>query len=91
MEQKLLRAERFASIGELAGLVGHDLRNPLSGIRGAAFYLKKKHADHLDAKDLEMFESMDKSINYSNKIINDLLDYSAEIELHFVSRHPMVC
>lgn len=88
MEQKLLRAERFASIGELAGLVGHDLRNPLSGIRGAAFYLKKKHADHLDAKDLEMFESMDKSINYSNKIINDLLDYSAEIDLHFVSSTP---
>jgi PAS domain S-box-containing protein len=38
MEQKLLKAERFASIGELAGMIGHDLRNPLSGIRGATFY-----------------------------------------------------
>ena len=81
MEQKLLRTERLASIGELAGLVGHDLRNPLSGIRGAAFYLKRKHKDHLDDEDNAMFESIDKSINYSNKIINDLLEYSCEISL----------
>ena len=81
MEQKLLRTERLASIGELAGLVGHDLRNPLSGIRGAAFYLKRKHKDHLDDEDITMFESIDKSINYSNKIINDLLDYSTELSL----------
>ncbi len=77
MEQKLLRAERFASIGELAGMLGHDLRNPLSGIRGATYYLKKKLSSKLDADDLAMFESIDKSIDYSNKIINDLLDYSS--------------
>ncbi len=88
MEQKLLHAERLASIGELAGLIGHDLRNPLSGIRGAAFYLKRKHADHLDADDLTMFESIDKSINYSNKIINDLLDYSSELSLDRVLVEP---
>jgi PAS domain S-box-containing protein len=88
MEQKLLRAERLASIGELAGLVGHDLRNPLSGIRGAAFYLKRKHKDHLDNEDITMFESIDKSINYSNKIINDLLEYSAELYLNKVPVGP---
>jgi PAS domain S-box-containing protein len=88
MEQKLLRTERLASIGELAGLVGHDLRNPLSGIRGAAFYLKRKHKDHLDDEDNAMFESIDKSINYSNKIINDLLEYSCEISLCKVSVGP---
>jgi PAS domain S-box-containing protein len=85
MEQKLIRAERLASIGELAAILGHDLRNPLSGIRGATYYLKRKHADILDAEDLEMFESIDKSINYSNKIINDLLDYSSEIKPDLVT------
>ena len=82
MEQKLLRSERFASIGELAGMLGHDLRNPLSGIRGATYYLRKKLAKHLDAEDVAMFESIDQSINYSNKIINDLLEYSTEIKLN---------
>ena len=81
MEQKLLRAERFASIGELATILGHDLRNPLSGIRGATFYLRRKHSNIWDREDLAMFEGIDKSIDYSNKIINDLLDYSREIRL----------
>lgn len=90
MEQKLIYAERFASIGELAGMVGHDLRNPLSGIRGAAYYLKRKHADVLDVDDQAMFESIEKSINYSNKIINDLLDYSSEIKLELTLTTPKV-
>jgi PAS domain S-box-containing protein len=88
MESKLLRAERFASIGELAGMLGHDLRNPLSGIRGAAYYLKRKHKSSLDNEDLTMFENIDKCINYSNKIINDLLDYSCEIKLQRIPTTP---
>jgi signal transduction histidine kinase len=81
MEQKLLKAERLASIGELAAILGHDLRNPLSGIRGASYYLKRKYEGILDQEDRAMFESIDKSINYSNKIINDLIDYSSEMHL----------
>ncbi len=88
MEQKLLRSERFASIGELAGMLGHDLRNPLSGIRGATYYLRRKLNKNLDAEDKAMFESIDKSIEYSNKIINDLLEYSTEIMLELIPVTP---
>ncbi len=88
MEQKLVRAERFASIGELAGMVGHDLRNPLTGIRGATYYLKTKHAVILDEKDKTMFKTIEKSIEYSNKIINDLLDYSRELDLMLEKTTP---
>jgi signal transduction histidine kinase len=35
-----------------------------------------------------MFESIDKSIDYSNKIINDLLDYSREIRLDLAAVTP---
>jgi PAS domain S-box-containing protein len=88
MEQKLLRSERFASIGELAGMLGHDLRNPLSGIRGATYYLRRKLGKKLDAEDIAMFDSIDKSIDYANKIVNDLLDYSSEIRLHLTPVTP---
>lgn len=88
MEQKLLRSERLASIGELATILGHDLRNPLSGIRGATFFLRRKHSDIWDREDSAMFESIDKSIDYSNKIINDLLDYSTEIRLDLAPVTP---
>jgi PAS domain S-box-containing protein len=81
MEKKLVTAERFASIGELAGMVGHDLRNPLSSMSGATYYLKTRYADKLDDKAKDMLTAIDKSIDYSNKIVNDLLDYSREIRL----------
>ena len=42
MEKRLVKAERLASIGELAGQIGHDLRNPLAGIKNGLYILKKK-------------------------------------------------
>ncbi len=77
IEQKLLKAERFASIGELAGMLGHDLRNPLSGIRNANFYLQRRLDSKLNPQEKAMLESIDKNIDYSNKIVNDLLDYAS--------------
>jgi signal transduction histidine kinase len=64
-QEQLLKAQRYAVIGELAGMVGHDLRNPLTSIAGAAY-----------------------NISYSNKIINDLLDYSRDINLDLTECTP---
>lgn len=80
-QEQLLKAQRLAVIGELAGMVGHDLRNPLTSIGGAEYYLKKRLKLEANHKIREMLELIEKNISYSNKIINDLLDYSREIEL----------
>ncbi len=80
-QEKLLRAQRLAVIGELAGMVGHDLRNPLASMVGAIYYLKKRLGQKMDEKCLEMFELLERDIASSNNIINDLLDYSREIQL----------
>jgi len=85
---KLVKAERLAAIGELAGMVGHDLRNPLTGIKGAVYYLKTKYGAEADLKTKEIFETADKAIDYSNKIINDLLDYSRNLTLEPVNTTP---
>jgi PAS domain S-box-containing protein len=37
MEEQRSKLERLAAIGEIAGMVGHDLRNPLTGIKNAAY------------------------------------------------------
>ncbi|MEX2725609.1 MAG: nitrogen regulation protein NR(II), partial [Candidatus Freyarchaeota archaeon] len=81
MEEALLRSERLATIGEVAMMVGHDLRNPLTGIAGAVYYLKRKLASSMDEKTAEMFELIERDIQYSNKIVEDLLEYSREIQL----------
>lgn len=87
-QSQILKSERLAAIGQLAGMVGHDLRNPLTGIEGATYYLKKRYGNKLDAKAEEMLEIIEKNISYSNKIINDLLDYSREIKLELTQSTP---
>jgi len=81
MEERLRQSERLAAIGELAAMVGHDLRNPLTGIAGAAYYVKTKLESTLDSKVVQMLEVIEENIGNSNKIINDLLEYSRELQL----------
>jgi len=85
---KLLKAERLAAMGEVAAMVGHDLRNPLTGIAGAAYYLKMKLGPQTDNTINEMLELIEKDIEYSNKIINDLLEYSKEMQLELTETTP---
>jgi signal transduction histidine kinase len=88
VQRQLLKSERLAAIGELAGMVGHDLRNPLTGITGATYYLKTKYGSKMENKGKEMLEIIEKDIAYSNKIINDLLEYSREIKLEVTETSP---
>jgi two-component system sensor kinase FixL len=79
--KKLIMIERLAAIGEVATQVGHDLRNPLTSIKGAAYYLKTGKNIKLDKNAVKMLDTIDDSIAYSDKIITDLLDFSQEIKL----------
>jgi len=81
MEERVRQSERLAAIGELAAMVGHDLRNPLTGIAGAAYYVKTKLIPTLDGKVAQMLQVIEENIENSNKIINDLLEYSRELHL----------
>jgi PAS domain S-box-containing protein len=81
MQKELQNAQRLAVIGELAASVGHDLRNPLTGIKGAVYYLKMKWASKIDDTSNEMFNVIENDVQYSNKIVDDLLDFSRDIRL----------
>jgi signal transduction histidine kinase len=80
-QKKLLKSERFAAIGELAGMIGHDLRNPLAGIKNASYFLRKKQGSFVGDSGMQMLNTIDKAVEYSNKVVNDLLDYSRDIPL----------
>jgi PAS domain S-box-containing protein len=79
MEDRLAKAERLALIGELAGQIGHDLRNPLTGIKSAAYLLRKK--GRLSAEQQAALSIIDCAVADSNRIINSLVDYSSELHL----------
>ncbi len=78
---ELRDAERMAAIGELAAMVGHDIRNPLMAISGASYYLRERSQLGSDERSREMLDLIDRNVDDSNKIISDLLEYSKEIKL----------
>jgi signal transduction histidine kinase len=80
--------ERINTIGELAAMIGHDLRNPLTGISSATYYLRKKYGSLLDEKGRDVLEVIKKDTDYSNKIISDLLEYSKAITLELAETNP---
>ena len=81
IEEKLVKAEKLASIGELAGQIGHDLRNPLAGIKNGIYLIKKKDYQFSGAKRKEVIGIIEEAIEDSNRIINSLVDYSSDLNL----------
>ncbi|NWF91674.1 MAG: PAS domain S-box protein [Syntrophaceae bacterium] len=79
-QDQLIRSEKLAAIGKLAGGVGHELRNPLGAIKNAVYYIKGKVTNselaRKEPRVLEFLEIIEDEINSSNKIISDLLNFS---------------
>jgi len=87
-QEQLLKAERMAAIGDLATMVGRDLCNPLTGISNATYYLKTRLGPEMDEKIREMLEIIENDVEYSNKIVNDLIEFSSEIQLELTETTP---
>ncbi|MEM2123231.1 MAG: ATP-binding protein [Candidatus Bathyarchaeia archaeon] len=79
LEKALLESERMAAVGSLAAQVGHDLRNPLTSIGNAAYYLKMKMRDG-DEKIKRMIEIILEEVGYADGILRDLLDFSKPLK-----------
>ena len=83
VEQRLKDAERLANIGATAGMVGHDIRNPLQAITGDVYLAKTELASTADTTEkknaLESLDEIEKNIFYINKIVADLQDYARPI------------
>jgi signal transduction histidine kinase/CheY-like chemotaxis protein len=74
-QERLLRSERLAAIGQLAASVAHELRHPLGVMRQSAYYLSLKLVD-VDEKVKKHLRILEQQIGASDKIITDLMDFS---------------
>lgn len=71
--RKMYRADRLATLGELAAGAAHEIRNPLTSIRSTIQYLEKKITDDEDKKiTADLIEEVDRI----NEIIQDMLSFA---------------
>jgi len=90
-QERLLKSERLAAIGELAAMVGHDLRNPLQAITNAA-YIMRTFYESLPAEAKErivpqdapkMLQIIRDEVAYANNIVSNLQDFAGVREPDF--------
>ncbi len=73
--------QKLDTMNEVSRMVAHDLRNPLTGIKGATYALQKNYGQELGEKGVGLLGVIDDCVEYSNKIVSDLWEYSSEIKL----------
>jgi len=79
-QQRLIERETLASLGEMAAVVAHDIRNPLGGIKTAAQFLSSRAVG--DGTTIEdMTVSVLAGVSQIESIVTDLLDYARGMQL----------
>ena len=72
-QEELVRKEKLAVLGQVAGSVGHELRNPLGVMSNAVYFLQTVLAG-TDSGVKEYLDIIKNEIASSERIVSDLLD-----------------
>jgi signal transduction histidine kinase len=86
MTAKLQEQERMAAIGQTAGMVGHDLRNPLQTISGEVYLarneLRAMPESELKTSMQESVDAIEEQISYMDKIVSDLQTFVRPVQVN---------
>jgi two-component system sensor histidine kinase HydH len=80
LKKEIARSQRLASLGSLAAGVAHELRNPLSSIKGFATYFRERYRDN--PEDEKTAGIMIQEVDRLNRVIGQLLDYARPMTMH---------
>ena len=79
LQERAKRAEHLASIGRMAATVAHEIRNPLSSIRGFAQFFANLFKEETEERTYAL--AMMEESNRLNRVVSELLDYARPLEL----------
>lgn len=75
-QENLVRQERLAILGQLAGGVAHQIRNPLAAIMNATYVLKRHLSPEQHPNVEDAIRIIHDEVRHANIIITGLLDYA---------------
>jgi two-component system sensor histidine kinase HydH len=79
LKKEVARTQRLASLGNLAAGVAHEIRNPLSSIKGFATYFKERYRDN--PQDGKTADIMVQEVERLNRVISQLLEFARPMTL----------
>ena len=77
LRDEIARSQRLASIGSLAAGVAHEIRNPLSSIKGFAVYFKERYREIKE--DGEIADVMVREVDRLDRVVSQLLEFSRPV------------
>lgn len=80
LRAEMARSQRLAAIGSLAAGMAHEIRNPLSSIKGFATYFRERYGDH--PEDVKTADIMIGEVDRLNKVVSQLLEFARPVEIH---------
>lgn len=83
-QEELVRREKLAVLGQLAGSVAHEMRNPLGAIGNSVYYLSNAEED-LTADSRDCLDDIEREVATANRIVGELLDYARPPVLEYES------
>ena len=92
MKEEVERVSKLAETGQLAANIAHELRNPLSSIKGAAQLLRRGLPDDVIAEHGEFLDMIVQEVNGLDRIATEFLEFSRVTppEMHLVSVNAML-
>jgi two-component system sensor histidine kinase HydH len=77
LRREIERSQRLASVGRLAAGVAHEIRNPLSSIKGFATYFKQRFQDV--PEDRQTASIMIQEVDRLNRVVSQLLEFARPV------------
>ncbi len=79
LKHEVERSRRLATVGKLAAGVAHEVRNPLSSIKGFATYFKERYRDI--PEDQQISDIMIQEVDRLNRVVSQLLEFARPVSL----------
>jgi len=94
LKEEIAISQRLASLGNLAAGVAHEIRNPLSSIKGFATFFKERYREN--PEDKKTADIMIQEVDRLNRAITQLLEFARPMDLkkthtsiHEVIKHAL--